>query len=501
MREVVYMSSTAELLNLSLTDARNKMLKGEITSVELVHAMVNNAVVKNKELNAFIEITSDIAVKQAYESDERIKNGTAGMIEGIPIAIKDLFCTNGIRTTAGAKILDNFIPTYDSTVTALLRHHGGVCVGKTNLDAYGMGSTNHFSYYGPCTNPWRDRRYPDTKLVPGGSSGGSAVAVAAQMSVGALGTDTGGSIRQPAAFCGVVGIKPTYGRCSRWGVIALASSFDQPGPIAKSVEDAAILLEAISGYDPKDPTSARICVPKFAAVIGNSIRGMKIGIPTNITENLVSAEIMDAWHLGQTYLREAGAELIPIQLQKIEYGLPTYYVLMSAEASSNLERYDGIRYGKRAKCENQTFAEMIENTRTEGFGDETKRRIMLGTYVLSDAAFGAHYIYAQKVRRLVANDFAEAFKQIDAILMPTTPGTAFSMEEQQNDDPIALYMADLLTVPISLAGLPAMSIPVALSSHSGLPIGLQIVGKYYDEETIFKIGAVIEREAQFKVKS
>ena len=486
----------SELLKLSLTKARKMLERGDISATELTKAFIANAQDKNEELNAFIEITSDIALKQAQESEKRIKNGNAGMIDGIPIAIKDLFCTKGIRTTAASKMLNNFIPPYESTVTTLLRNNGGVCIGKTNLDSYAMGSTTHFSYYGATINPWKDALAPHKKLVPGGSSGGSACAVAANMSIGALGTDTGGSIRQPSSYCGIVGIKPTYGRCSRCGIIALASSLDQAGVFAKTVEDAAILLESISGYDPKDSTSLPITVPKFSASIGKSIQGLKVGIPSEITHDLISDDIANAWKLGQQYLQEAGAILVPISLSKMKYGLATYYIIMSAEASSNLARYDGIRYGERVNNSDYTFIETVEATRREGFGEETKRRIMLGTYVLSAKAFGEYYIRAQKVRKLVTIDFINAFKEVDVILTPTTASTAFSLEEK-DDNPIALYMEDLMTVPISLAGLPAMSVPIGLSVGNMLPIGLQIIGKYYDEETIFRVGAVMEKEAKF----
>lgn len=488
--------SNVELLNLSLVDAKHLMLKGDLSAVELVEAFLENIEVSNKELNAFIEVTVDLALQQARESDLRIKAGSVGLIEGIPIAIKDLFCIRGIRTTAGAKMLDSFIPQYDSTVTALLRKNGGVCVGKTNLDAYGMGSTTHFTYYGPTINPWKSTLHKSKKLVPGGSSGGSAVAVAARMSIGALGTDTGGSVRQPAALCGVVGMKPTYGRCSRYGVIALASSLDQPGVFAGSVEDAAVLLEAISGYDPHDSTSTPIHVPHFAGIIGKSVKGMRVGIPSNITADLVSEDVMRTWEMGQQYLKEAGMELVQVNLDKMRYSLPVYYILMSAESSSNLERYDGVRYGYSPEKSVSTFAEMVKTARTDGLGEETKRRIMLGTYVLSASAYGAHYIQAQKVRRLIADDFISAFQSVDVILTPTTPSTAFAIEDK-GDDTIALYMEDLATVPASLVGLPAMSVPIALSKCEGLPIGLQIIGKYYDEESVFKVGYMLEKGALF----
>jgi aspartyl-tRNA(Asn)/glutamyl-tRNA(Gln) amidotransferase subunit A len=488
-----------ELANLSVSEAKQKMFAGEFTSVELTEACLRNAELHNPELNAFIEITREVALQQAAKADIRIRNGNAGLLEGIPIAIKDIFCTKNMRTTAASKILSNFIPPYDATVVDMALGQGGVNIGKTNLDEFAMGSTNHFSYYKPTYSPWKNKLSPKSKLVPGGSSGGSAVAVAKKMALCSLGTDTGGSVRQPSSFCGIFGIKPTYGRCSRWGVIALASSFDHPSIFTRSATDAAIVLEAISGYDPKDSTSAPIKVPHFIDSIGKSIKNLKVGIPEEI-ENAEGIEdsILEIWEKGKKYLQENGAILVPVKFPRLKYCVPTYYVLMSAEASSNLARYDGVRYGLRDSSPEDNYMEMIAKTRAKGFGEETKRRIMLGTYVLSAKAYGAYYIHAQKIRKMIAQDFAEALKKVDVILMPTAPTLPFAISDKHNMDPTTLYMGDLLTIPVNLAGLPAASIPVERTSREDLPVGLQIIGKYYDEETVLKASAALEKAANFK---
>ncbi len=481
----------AELTELSISQARDGLNKGDFSARELTEAHIR-AVEAARSLNAFITETPEIALKQAEDSDTRRKSGKAGAMEGIPIAMKDLFCTKGVLTTAASHILDGFKPRYESTVSANLWKAGAVMLGKANLDEFAMGSSNMTSYYKPVENPWR-RRGDNRPLVPGGSSGGSAAAVAARIAMGATGTDTGGSIRQPASFCGIVGIKPTYGRCSRWGIVAFASSLDQAGPMTRSVKDAAIMLGAMAGHDPKDSTSAPLPVPDFEAALTGDIRGLKIGIPKEYRMDGMSPEIAALWEQGLAWMKEAGAETREISLPHTKYALPVYYIIAPAEASSNLARYDGVRYGLRVPGEN--LAEMYENTRAEGFGAEVRRRILIGTYVLSAGYYDAYYRKAQRVRTLISRDFKNAFGEVDVILAPTAPTPAFAIGEKM-DDPIAMYLNDVFTVPASLAGLPAVSVPAGLSSD-GLPLGLQLIGRAFDEETVLRAAGALETAAAF----
>lgn len=476
-----------KLTEITIADALDGLTNKEFSAKELTEANIK-AMEEGRGLNAYITETPEIALKMAEESDKRIAKGTARKMEGIPIGMKDLFCTKGTLTTAGSHILDGFKPEYESTVSQKLWDAGCVMLGKTNLDEFAMGSSNTTSYYGPVKNP--HKRNTDGKdLVPGGSSGGSATAVAANMSMAATGTDTGGSIRQPSAFSGIVGMKPTYGRCSRWGIIAFASSLDQAGPMTKSVRDAAIMLEAMCGYDPKDSTSVNMPVPNFEAALTGDIRGMKIGIPNEYRIDGTPEEIVRLWDEGIEKLRNEGAQVIEISLPHTKYALPTYYIIAPAEASSNLARYDGVRYGLRV--DGDSLDEMYEKTRGAGFGDEVKRRIMIGTYVLSAGYYDAYYKKAQKVRTLISQDFQNAFEEVDAILTPTTPSPAFAIGENE-DDPVAMYLNDIFTVPASLAGLPAISVPYGFSENS-LPLGLHVIGKPFDEETVLRVGEVIER--------
>jgi aspartyl-tRNA(Asn)/glutamyl-tRNA(Gln) amidotransferase subunit A len=482
---------TGDLTRLTIASARDGLAGGRFSAVELARAHLDGMTAA-RDLNAFITEAPDLALTLAEASDARRAKGNAlGPLDGIPIAIKDLFCTEGVRTTAGSHILDNFVPPYESTVTARLRAAGAVVLGKTNLDEFAMGSSNTTSYFGPVKNPWgpRDGR----ELVPGGSSGGSAAAVAAGLCLGATGTDTGGSIRQPASFCGIVGIKPTYGRCSRWGIVAFASSLDQAGPMTRSVRDAAILLGGMAGHDPRDSTSAPVEVPDFEAPVAWGVRGLRVGIPKEYRIEGMSAEIEDLWRQGEAWLREAGAEIREVSLPHTRYALATYYIIAPAEASSNLARYDGVRFGLRVPGE--TLDEMYMNTRGEGFGAEVRRRILIGTYVLSAGYYDAYYRKAQQVRALIARDFARAFEQVDVILTPTAPSDAFAIGDK-TDDPITMYLNDVFTVPTSLAGLPGISVPAGLSGR-GLPLGLQLVGRPFDEETVLRTAAVLERAAGF----
>ncbi len=477
--------------DLTIAEARDALAKGEVSARELAGAQIA-AVEAARPLNAFITETPDQALEMAEASDARRRAGEAGLLEGIPLAIKDLFCTEGVPTTAGSHILDGFTPPYESTVTANLWRNGAVMLGKTNLDEFAMGSSNMTSYYGAVENPWR-RPGDNRPLVPGGSSGGSAAAVAARAAPGATGTDTGGSIRQPAAFCGIVGMKPTYGRCSRWGVVAFASSLDQPGPLTRTVRDAAIMLGAMAGHDPKDSTSVDTPVPDYEAALSGDIRGLKIGIPKEYRLDGTPPEIEALWQQGIDWLRHAGAEIHDISLPHTSYALPAYYIIAPAEASSNLARYDGVRYGLRVPGANLT--EMYENTRGEGFGAEVKRRVLIGTYVLSAGYYNAYYNKARRVRSLILRDFTEAFEAVDAILTPTAPSEAFAVGEKM-DDPIAMYLNDVFTVPASLAGLPAISVPAGLGA-SGLPLGLHLIGRAFDEETLFRTAGVLEAAADF----
>ena len=481
----------AALTDLGIAQARAALAKGDISSVDLTQASLK-AMEAHRGLNAFITETPEHALRMARQSDARRKSGQAGLLEGVPLGIKDLFCTEGVLTTAASHILDGFKPTYESTVSANLWRHGAVMVGKTNLDEFAMGSSNITSHYGPVENPWK-RRGENRKLVPGGSSGGSAAAVAARLVPGATGTDTGGSIRQPASFCGLVGLKPTYGRCSRWGIVAFASSLDQAGPLTRSVEDAALMLRAMAGHDAKDSTSADLAVPDFSAVLGQSIKGLRVGIPKEYRVEGTAKEIGDLWDRGLAMLRDAGAVPVDISLPHTKYALATYYIVAPAECSSNLARYDGVRFGLRVP--GKDLIEMYENSRGAGFGKETRRRILIGTYVLSAGYYDAYYKKAQQVRALIAQDFKQAFAHCDVILTPTAPSAAFAIGEKM-DDPITMYLNDVFTVPTSLAGLPAISVPVGLSAE-GLPLGLQLIGRAFDEETVLKCAGALEKAAAF----
>jgi len=480
-----------DLTSLTLAQARDALRSKDFSATELVDACLAG-LERARALNAFVLETPERARLMAHAADERLAKGEGGPLVGLPLAIKDLFGTEGVRTTACSHILDNFIPPYESTVTANLWRDGAVLLGKTNADEFAMGSSNETSCYGAVVSPWRRRGSP-AKLVPGGSSGGSAAAVAACLCAGAIGTDTGGSIRQPAAFCGIVGLKPTYGRCSRWGVVAFASSLDQAGPFGRSVRDCAILLRSMAGHDPKDTTCADFAVPDYEAAIGASIKGMRIGIPKEYRMPGMAAEIEALWQRGADWLKEAGAELVEISLPMTKYALPAYYIVAPAEASSNLARYDGVRYGLRIP--GRDVIEMYEQTRAAGFGKEVRRRIMIGTYVLSAGYYDAYYLRAQKVRTLIKRDFEKCFAAgVEAILTPTTPSAAFALGEKGRVDPIEMYLNDVFTVTVNMAGLPGISVPAGLDSQ-GLPLGLQLIGRPFAEETLFTLGAVIERAA------
>ncbi|MBO0717653.1 MAG: Asp-tRNA(Asn)/Glu-tRNA(Gln) amidotransferase subunit GatA [Rhizobiales bacterium] len=480
-----------DLTSITLAQAREALRKKEFSATELAEAHLA-AVEQARALNAFVTETPERTRAMASASDERLAKGEGGPLEGLPLAIKDLFCTEGIRTTACSHILDNFVPPYESTVTANLWRNGAVLVGKTNADEFAMGSSNETSYFGPVVSPWR-RGGAQTKLVPGGSSGGSAAAVAARVCVGAIGTDTGGSIRQPAAFCGVVGLKPTYGRCSRWGIVAFASSLDQAGPFGRTVRDCAILLRAMAGHDPNDTTSADLPVPDYEAAIGRSVKGMRIGIPKEYRVPGMPSEIETLWRKGADWLKDAGAELVDISLPMTKYALPAYYIVAPAEASSNLARYDGVRYGLRVP--GRDIIEMYEQTRAAGFGKEVRRRVMIGTYVLSAGYYDAYYLRAQKVRTLIKRDFETCFAAgVEAVLTPTTPSAAFAIGERGRADPIEMYLNDVFTVTVNMAGLPAISVPGGVDSQ-GLPLGLQLIGRPFAEETLFALGAIIESAA------
>jgi aspartyl-tRNA(Asn)/glutamyl-tRNA(Gln) amidotransferase subunit A len=480
-----------DLTSLTLAQAREALRKKEFSATELAEAHLA-AVEQARPLNAFVMETPERARVMARASDERLAKGEGGSLEGLPLAIKDLFCTEGVRTTACSHILDNFVPPYESTVTTNLWRDGAVLVGKTNADEFAMGSSNETSSYGSVVSPWR-RRGSQAKLVPGGSSGGSAAAVAARVCVGAIGTDTGGSIRQPAAFCGIVGLKPTYGRCSRWGIVAFASSLDQAGPLGRTVRDCAILSRAMAGHDPKDTTSADLAVPDYEAAIGRSVKGMRVGIPKEYCVPGMPAEIEALWQKGGDWLKAAGVELVEISLPMTKFALPAYYIVAPAEASSNLARYDGVRYGLRVP--GRDIIEMYEQTRAAGFGKEVRRRVMIGTYVLSAGYYDAYYLRAQKVRTLIKRDFETCFAAgIEAILTPTTPSAAFAIGERGRADPIEMYLNDVFTVTVNMAGLPAISVPAGLDTQ-GLPLGLQLIGRPFAEETLFALGAIIEGAA------
>jgi aspartyl-tRNA(Asn)/glutamyl-tRNA(Gln) amidotransferase subunit A len=480
---------------MTIAGARDALAAGDVSARELAEAHIA-AMDAARSLNAFITETPDRALADADASDaRRAKGESLGALDGIPLAIKDLFCTDGVQTTAASHILEGFVPPYESSVSAKLRASGTVMLGKTNLDEFAMGSSNETSFFGNVENPWR-RDGDNRPLVPGGSSGGAASAVAARLCLGATGTDTGGSIRQPAAFCGIVGMKPTYGRCSRWGIVAFASSLDQAGPMTRSVRDAAILLGGMAGFDEKDSTSADMAVPDFEAALDGGVKGLRVGIPAEYAVDGMNDETAALWEQGKTWLKDAGAEIVDISLPHTKYALPAYYIIAPAEASSNLARYDGVRYGQRE--DGADLTELYENTRAGGFGIEVRRRILIGTYVLSAGYYDAYYLKAQRVRALIARDFTQAYEKCDVILTPTTPGPAFAMGEK-SDDPIAMYLNDVLTVPASLAGLPAISVPAGLSGD-GLPLGLHLIGRAFDEETMFRAAQALEDAAGFDAR-
>ena len=484
------------LTHLSVTEAIAGLAAKQFTAIELTEAHIAAMQTESaRGLNAYITETPELARQQAKESDARRAAGKAGAMDGIPIAMKDLYCTKGVRTTAASRILDGFTPTYESTVSQKLFDAGCVMLGKTNLDEFAMGSGNVTSAFGPAINPWSgsDPAKAARQLVPGGSSGGSSAAIAARIAMAATGTDTGGSIRQPAALTGTVGIKPTYGRCSRWGIIAFASSLDQAGPMTRTVADAALMLRTMAGFDPKDSTSVDLPVPDFTAAIGQSIKGMKIGIPREYRIDGLNAEVDALWQKGADMLRDAGAEVVDVTLPHTKYSLPVYYIIAPAEASSNLARYDGVRFGQRVVGENLNA--MYENTRGTGFGKEVRRRILMGTYVLSAGYYDAYYLKAQKVRRCIRNDFDVAFQSCDAILTPSAPSTAFAIGEKQ-DDPLQMYLEDVFTVPLNLAGLPGLALPIGLGKD-GLPLGLQLIGRAFDESTLFKAASALEKSVGF----
>ena len=491
-----------DLTHLTLAEARDALKAGKVSATELTQAHVA-AVESARALNAYVLETPELALEGAAQSDARLARGEGGPLEGIPLGIKDLFCTKGVRTTACSRILGEFTPTYESTITANLWRDGAVMLGKLNNDEFAMGSSNETSAFGPVVSPWRRRGsnvhaeasegIVGQHLVPGGSSGGSAAAVAARLCLGATATDTGGSIRQPAAFTGTVGIKPTYGRCSRWGVVAFASSLDQAGPIARTVRDNAILLRSMAGHDPKDTTSADIAVPDFEAAVGRGVKGLRIGIPKEYRLDGTPAEIEALWARGAEWLRDAGAEIVEVSLPHTKYALPAYYIVAPAEASSNLARYDGVRYGNRIPAKD--VIGLYEGTRAEGFGREVKRRVMIGTYVLSAGYYDAYYVRAQQIRTLIKRDFEQVYASgVDAILTPATPSAAFGIGEKGSADPVEMYLNDVFTVTVNMAGLPGISVPAGFDAQ-GLPLGLQLIGRAFDEETLFAAGQVIEDAA------
>jgi aspartyl-tRNA(Asn)/glutamyl-tRNA(Gln) amidotransferase subunit A len=481
----------SDLTELTIAQIREGLAKKAFSSTELTKAYLAN-MEKARALNAYVFETQEKALAMAAESDQRIGKGEARALEGVPLGIKDLFCTEGVHSQAGSHVLDGFKPVYESTVTANLWADGAVMLGKLNMDEFAMGSSNETSYYGPVVNPWRSKG-SNAPLVPGGSSGGSAAAVAAWLCAGATATDTGGSIRQPAAFTGTVGIKPTYGRCSRWGIVAFASSLDQAGPIARDVRDAAILLKSMASVDARDTTSVDLPVPNYEAAIGQSVKGLRIGIPKEYRVDGMPAEIETFWERGKAWLADAGAEIEDISLPHTKYALPAYYIVAPAEASSNLARYDGVRYGLRVPGDD--IISMYENTRAAGFGKEVKRRILIGTYVLSAGYYDAYYIRAQKVRSLIKRDFDIVFDAgIDAILTPATPSAAFGLDTMALASPIEMYLNDIFAVTVNMAGLPGIAVPAGLTGE-GLPLGLQLIAKPFDEEMLFRTAHVIEESA------
>ena len=481
------------LTDLTIAQASDGLRAGRFTAVDLTRAHLEAIEALNPRLNAYLTVSHSQAMEQAQAADAALAAGQQRALTGIPLAIKDLFCTAGTRTTAGSRILEPFVPPYESTVTANLLRDGAIFLGKTNMDEFAMGSSNITSAYGAVESPWKRRQDESAALVPGGSSGGSAAAVSARLAMGGTGTDTGGSIRQPASFCGLVGVKPTYGRCSRWGVVAFASSLDHPGPFARTVEDSAILLGSMSGHDPLDSTSADQPVPDFRAACARGVKGLRIGVPREYRSDGMAAEIETLWQRGLDWLRDAGADIVDVSLPHTKYGLATYYIVAPAEASSNLARYDGVRFGLRK--DGSDLRGTYENTRAAGFGPEVRRRVLIGTYVLSAGYYDAYYLRAQKVRTLIRKDFTDVFGQVDALLTPTAPSAAFGIGEKM-DDPITMYLNDVFTVPANLAGVPAASIPAGLDAN-GLPLGLQVIGKAWDEETMFAVAAAVEQAAGF----
>jgi aspartyl-tRNA(Asn)/glutamyl-tRNA(Gln) amidotransferase subunit A len=484
-----------EIADFTLADARDAVRAKKVSSTELTTAFIG-AIESARPLNAFVTETPERALEMAKESDARVARGAARPLEGLPLAIKDLFCTRGVRTTAGSRILGNFVPPYESTVSQNLWDAGAVMLGKTNMDEFAMGSSNETSFFKPVINPWRARN-SNQNLVPGGSSGGSAAAVAGRLCLAATGTDTGGSIRQPAALSGIVGLKPTYGRCSRWGIVAFASSLDQAGPMTRSVRDAAILLRHMASVDEKDSTSVDVPVPDYEEGLESGVKGLRVGIPKEYRIDGAPPEIGALWEQSAGWLKAQGAEIIEVSLPHTRYALPAYYIVAPAEASSNLARYDGVRYGHRA-AGTHDLADLYEKSRAEGFGAEVKRRVLIGTYVLSAGYYDAYYTRAQKVRTLIKRDFEQAFDKCDVLLTPTTPGPAFALSEKSND-PVSMYLNDVFTVTVNLAGLPAISVPAALTEN-GLPLGLQVIGKAFDEATVLRAGRSIELAANFAAR-
>ena len=483
------------ITDLTLAELRDALKEKKVSSLEATDAYLAN-IEAAKDLNAFVTITADKARDMAKASDAKLARGEGSVIEGVPIGIKDLFCTEGVQTTAGSHILEGFTPTYESSVSANLWRDGAVMLGKLNMDEFAMGSSNETSYFGPVINPWRAKG-GNAKLTPGGSSGGSSASVAAHLCAGATATDTGGSIRQPASVTGTVGVKPTYGRCSRWGIAAFASSLDQAGPIARDVRDSAILLRSMAGHDPKDSTSVDCPVPDYEKSVGASVKGLRIGVPKEYRLDGMPGEIEKLWADGVAWMKDAGCEIVDISLPLTKYALPVYYIVAPAEASSNLARYDGVRYGLRAK-DITDITSLYEKTRWEGFGAEVKRRVMIGAYVLSAGYYDAYYLRAQKVRKQIFDEFTDAFRKVDLILTPSSPSAAFAIGEKA-DDPVQMYLNDVFTVTANLAGFPGASVPAGLD-EKGLPLGLQVIAKPFDEETMFKGMSALEKAAGFSAR-
>ncbi|MBX7247911.1 MAG: Asp-tRNA(Asn)/Glu-tRNA(Gln) amidotransferase subunit GatA [Caulobacteraceae bacterium] len=487
-----------DLTQLTLKAALDGLKAKQFSSEELTRSFIDAIDAANPKLNAYVLPTADRALAMAKASDARLAAGEGGALEGAPLGIKDLFCTEGVRTTAGSKILSEFVPPYESTVTANLWADGAVMLGKLNMDEFAMGSSNETSFFGPVVNPWKSRA-SNADLTPGGSSGGSASSVAADLCLAATASDTGGSIRQPAAFTGTVGIKPTYGRASRYGMVAFASSLDQAGPIAKTVTDSAIMLKAMCSHDEKDSTSLNVETPDWPSFVGRSVKGLRIGVPREYVVDGMPAEITALWEQGRKWLEAAGCQMVEISLPHTKYALPTYYIVAPAEASSNLARYDGMRYGLRAEGNGKSLTDLYEETRAEGFGKEVQRRLTIGTYVLSAGYYDAYYVKALKVRRRILQDFENVWDKVDAILTPSTPSAAFALGDKQID-PVAMYLNDIFTVTANLAGLPGISVPAGLDAN-GLPLGLQLIGRALDEGTVFSLAGALEDSAAFTAKA